>query len=77
MSQNKKKLNSGLIFACDTLKRPQTPKNRHRFIPRNRPRGVNFSKYYDKRDDFNFPIVYLMYLCGNIPAFLTYGDYVS
>ena len=30
--------------------------------------GKLVSKIYDKRDDFNFPIVNFPYLCGNIPA---------
>jgi len=39
--------------------------------------GKLVSKIYDKRDDFNFPIVNFPYLCGNIPASPAYGVYVS
>ena len=35
------------------------------------------TKIYDKRDDFNFPIVNLPFLCSNIPAAPAYGVYVS
>ena len=32
---------------------------------------------YDRRDDFNFPIVYFPFLSSNIPSAPTYGVYVS
>ena len=32
---------------------------------------------YDKRDDFNFPIVNFPFLCSNIPAVPAYGVYIS
>jgi hypothetical protein len=35
------------------------------------------TKLYDKRDDFNFPIVNFPFLCGNIPAAPEYGVYIS
>jgi hypothetical protein len=35
------------------------------------------TKLYDRRDDFNFPIVYLSIICSNIPAALAYGVYIS
>ena len=34
-------------------------------------------KLYDKRDDFNFPIVNFPFLSSNIPASPAYGVYVS
>ena len=34
-------------------------------------------KLYDKRDDFNFPIVNFPFICSNIPASPAYGVYVS
>ena len=35
------------------------------------------TKIYDKRDDFNFPIVNFPYLCNNTPVAPAYGVYVS
>ena len=35
------------------------------------------TKLYDKRDDFNFPILNFPFLCGNIPASPAYGVFVS
>jgi hypothetical protein len=35
------------------------------------------TKLYDKRDDFNFPIVNFPFLCSNIPAVPAYGVYIS
>jgi hypothetical protein len=35
------------------------------------------TKPYDKRDDFNFPIVNFPFICSNIPAALAYGVYIS
>ena len=35
------------------------------------------TKLYDKRDDFNFPIVNFPFICCNIPAAPTYGVYIS
>jgi hypothetical protein len=34
-------------------------------------------KLYDKRDDFNFPIVNFPFICSNIPAAPAYGVYIS
>ena len=33
------------------------------------------TKFYDKRDDFNFPIVKFPFICSNIPAAPAYGVY--
>jgi hypothetical protein len=35
------------------------------------------TKLYDKRDDFNFPIVNFPFICSNIPAAPAYGAYIS
>jgi hypothetical protein len=35
------------------------------------------TKLYDKRDDFNFPIVNIPFICSNIPAAPVYGVYIS
>jgi hypothetical protein len=35
------------------------------------------AKLYDKRDDFNFPIVNFPFICSNIPAAPAYGVYIS
>jgi hypothetical protein len=35
------------------------------------------TKLYDKRDDFNFPIVNFPIICSNIPAAPAYGVYIS
>ena len=35
------------------------------------------TKPYDKRDDFNFPIVNFPFICSNIPAVPAYGVYIS
>ena len=35
------------------------------------------TKLYDKRDDFNFPIVNLPFICSKIPAAPAYGVYLS
>ena len=35
------------------------------------------TKFYDKRDDFNFPIVNFPFICSNIPAAPGYGVYIS
>jgi hypothetical protein len=35
------------------------------------------TKPYDKRDDFNFPIVNFPFICSNIPAAPAYGVYIS
>ena len=35
------------------------------------------TKLYDKRDDFNFPIVNFPFLCSNIPAVPAYGVFIS
>jgi len=37
----------------------------------------NRPKLYDKRDDFNFPIVNFPFICSNIPASPTYGVHIS
>jgi hypothetical protein len=34
------------------------------------------TKLYDKRDDFNFPIVSFPFICSNIPAAPAYGVYI-
>jgi hypothetical protein len=35
------------------------------------------TKLYDKRDDFNFPIVNFPVICSNIAAEPAYGVYIS
>ena len=35
------------------------------------------TKLYDKRDDFNIPIVNCPFMCSNIPAAPAYGVYIS
>jgi hypothetical protein len=35
------------------------------------------TKFYDKGDDFNFPIVNFPFICSNIPAAPAYGVYIS
>ena len=35
------------------------------------------TKLYDKRNDFNFPIVNFSFICSNIPAALANGVYTS
>ena len=35
------------------------------------------TKLYDKRDDFNIPIVKFPFICSNIPAALAYSVYIS
>jgi hypothetical protein len=35
------------------------------------------TELYDKRDDFNFPIVNFPFICSNIPAAPAYGVYIS
>ena len=35
------------------------------------------SKLYDKRDDFNFPIVHYPFLDNNLAKVPTYGVYIS
>ena len=35
------------------------------------------TKVYDKRDDFNFPIVNFPFICSNIPAAPAHGVYIS
>ena len=40
-------------------------------------KGNLCTRLYDKRDDFNFPIVGFPVLCSNIPASHAYGVYVS
>ena len=35
------------------------------------------TKLYDKKDDFNFPIVNFPFICSNIPAASAYGVYIS
>jgi hypothetical protein len=35
------------------------------------------TKLYNKRDDFNFPIVNIPFICSNIPAAPAYGVYIS
>jgi hypothetical protein len=36
-----------------------------------------YVKLYDKRDDFDFPIVNFPFMCSNIPQAPAYGVYVS
>ena len=35
------------------------------------------TKVYDKKDDFNFPIVNFPFICSNIPAAPVYEVYIS
>jgi hypothetical protein len=42
-----------------------------------RSNKANCLKIYDKRDDFNFKIIYFPNMCSNIPASPTYGVYIS
>jgi len=35
------------------------------------------TKHYDKRDDFNFPIINFPFICSNIRAAPAYGVYIS
>ena len=35
------------------------------------------TKLYDKRNEFNFPIVNFPFICSNIPAAPAYGVYLS
>ena len=35
------------------------------------------TELYNKRDDFNFPIVNIPFICSNIPAAPVYGIYIS
>jgi hypothetical protein len=35
------------------------------------------TRLYDKRDDFNFPIVNFSFKCSKIPAASAYGVYIS
>jgi hypothetical protein len=37
--------------------------------------GRRRTKHYDKRDDFNFPIVNFPFICSSIPAAHAYGVY--
>ena len=39
--------------------------------------GQVSTKIYDKRDDFNFKIIYFPNMCTNIPASPAYGVYIS
>ena len=39
--------------------------------------GIVSSKIYDKRDDFNFEIVNLPFLDGDVPRSPSYGVYIS
>ena len=39
--------------------------------------GKLSTRLYDKRDDFNFPIVNFPFLSSNIPSAPAYGIYVS
>ena len=39
--------------------------------------GIVSSKIYDKRDDFNFEIVNLSFLDGDVPRPHSYGVYIS
>ena len=39
--------------------------------------GKLITRLYDKRDDFNFPIVNFRFMSSNIPSATAYGVYVS
>ena len=39
--------------------------------------GLVSSKFYDKRDDFNFDIVNFPFLDGDVPLRASYGVYIS
>ena len=39
--------------------------------------GIVFSKIYDKRDDFNFEIVNVPFLDGDVPRRPSYGVHIS
>jgi hypothetical protein len=39
--------------------------------------GRMTTSLYDKRDDFDFAIVYFPFQCSNIPLFSAYGVYIS
>ena len=39
--------------------------------------GIVSSKIYDKRDDFNFEIVNIQFLDGDVPRSPSYGVYIS
>ena len=39
--------------------------------------GIVSSKFYDKRDDFNFEIVNFPFLDGDVPRSPSYGVYIS
>ena len=39
--------------------------------------GIDSSKIYDKRDDFNFEIVNFPFLYGDVPCSPSYGVYIS
>ena len=39
--------------------------------------GKLTTRLYEKRDDFNFPVVNFPFLSSNIPSAPTYGVYVS
>ena len=41
------------------------------------PNGFVSSKIYDKRDDFDFDIVNLPFLDGDVPRSTSYGVYIS
>ena len=38
---------------------------------------TRLTRLYEKRDDFNFPIVIFPFFCSNIPSAPAYGVYVS
>jgi hypothetical protein len=39
--------------------------------------GGDWTKFHDKRDDFNFPIANFPFICSSIPAAPAYGVYIS
>ena len=39
--------------------------------------GLVSSKIYDRRDDFDFDIVYFQFLDGDVPGTTSYGVYIS
>ena len=38
---------------------------------------LNFGKIYDKRDGFDFDIVFFLFLDGDVPHRASYGVYIS
>ena len=38
---------------------------------------TDLSKIYDKRDDFDFDMIKLPFLWGDVPRSISYEDYIS